>query len=736
MVISTGVQPTGQTSGSSASAPVSVVPITNSKSKNWEAVVTADGSDSLSAALQTISEGSPADIVKPVAPQVTSPGLNPFVTGSSESTLIISCEVGATLSVQFDTAELAQLSCDTGSASFLLSVGSSGSYQLSLLQTDGTGNVSDPGSFTFVYDPALPAAPVILSPVGSEIYSSEILLLTGSCLPDHIVHLSGVANAETSGGSTSMLCELGNFSFSVDKSAAGDNDYQIGLTQERTDTSAISPATSFMYHYDNNGPELSVLSPVGGGVTSSGTLNVSGSCEAGIGVDFQSDAGSQVLNCDGLFQITIAENVEGTYVYTFSQTDRAGNTSVPVTVTWIKYTAVVNPPQNLLPANPNLSRETYLDLSGFCDSGHTVVLSGDVIAADIKSPVQSLSQDCINNSFLFTISKSDGTYSLNVSQVIDGVFSEAVPYSYVRDTTGPEVKNLVPPANPNVSATATFLFSSAAADLGGFNCQIDLASWVVCSSPVSYTSLGNGVHTFRVQAVDNLGNIGSTLSSTWTQSSQATLALYHFDAGSGFTTDSAIGEAMTLTDHGTSSVAGRSTFFGEGRSFSGSNLTASDHPNLSLMGSAFTVELWMQSLQFTKSDVVSLMSQQAASDFGFDLVMVRQGGSSNYRLKFSYSNNGSTVTTLTSNTFIFSASQWHHIAVTYSNGNIVFFYDGAIVGSLVGTAGSLFDSHADLKIGSGPSGDFTGSLDEIRISQTIRYTSGFTPASTPFNPQN
>ncbi len=72
-----------------------------------------------------------------------------------------------------------------------------------------------------------------------------------------------------------------------------------------------------------------------------------------------------------------------------------------------------------------------------------------------------------------------------------------------------------PPATTNV-AVATFTFSSTSSG-ANFECSLDEAAFAPCSSPVSFTDLGEGRHTLSVRAADDVGNVDpppATL--TWT----------------------------------------------------------------------------------------------------------------------------------------------------------------------------------------------------------------------------
>jgi hypothetical protein len=62
------------------------------------------------------------------------------------------------------------------------------------------------------------------------------------------------------------------------------------------------------------------------------------------------------------------------------------------------------------------------------------------------------------------------------------------------------------------STSATFNFSGSAS---GFVCRL-AAGWTPCTSPVSYTSLGEGGHTFQVRALDASGNQSPPATFAWT----------------------------------------------------------------------------------------------------------------------------------------------------------------------------------------------------------------------------
>jgi hypothetical protein len=87
------------------------------------------------------------------------------------------------------------------------------------------------------------------------------------------------------------------------------------------------------------------------------------------------------------------------------------------------------------------------------------------------------------------------------------------------DTTPPTVTIDSGPPDPSGSTEASISFSGTdgtGSGIAGYACQLDGGAWEACSSPVSYTGLGDGEHTVTVRATDNVGNTSTPASHTWT----------------------------------------------------------------------------------------------------------------------------------------------------------------------------------------------------------------------------
>jgi hypothetical protein len=103
----------------------------------------------------------------------------------------------------------------------------------------------------------------------------------------------------------------------------------------------------------------------------------------------------------------------------------------------------------------------------------------------------------------------DGEHTFSVRATSLGNVGLTTEYTWTVDTVAPTTSiTSTPPATSN-SATASFSFSSS--ETGStFACGLDASGFTSCASPQTYAGLGDGSHTFRVQAVDAAGNVDTS----------------------------------------------------------------------------------------------------------------------------------------------------------------------------------------------------------------------------------
>ncbi|MGC1850804.1 MAG: N,N-dimethylformamidase beta subunit family domain-containing protein, partial [Solirubrobacterales bacterium] len=110
---------------------------------------------------------------------------------------------------------------------------------------------------------------------------------------------------------------------------------------------------------------------------------------------------------------------------------------------------------------------------------------------------------------------AEGNHSFEVKAIDKAGNTDSTPatYSWTVDSKAPETQiDTKPAALVNVT-TANFAFSGS--DPGGsgiasFECRRDGGAWSACTSPLEYTGLLAGAHSFEVKAIDKAGNVDST----------------------------------------------------------------------------------------------------------------------------------------------------------------------------------------------------------------------------------
>ena len=111
----------------------------------------------------------------------------------------------------------------------------------------------------------------------------------------------------------------------------------------------------------------------------------------------------------------------------------------------------------------------------------------------------------------------EGDHTFRVRAVDEaGNQSSATIYSWTIDLTPPPVPVITSgPPDPSNSSSATFTFTDGDST-ATLLCRLDSASFAACASPLTYSGLGEGTHTFRVKARDPAGNQSTATTYTWT----------------------------------------------------------------------------------------------------------------------------------------------------------------------------------------------------------------------------
>ena len=113
------------------------------------------------------------------------------------------------------------------------------------------------------------------------------------------------------------------------------------------------------------------------------------------------------------------------------------------------------------------------------------------------------------------LSNGSHTFRVRARDSLGAVDASPATWTWIVDTVAPDTSIASGPSGTVGSSAASFGFT--ATEAGSFECKLDSGAWGGCTSPKSYSGLGEGAHTFSVRALDALGNVdGTPATRTWT----------------------------------------------------------------------------------------------------------------------------------------------------------------------------------------------------------------------------
>ncbi len=197
---------------------------------------------------------------------------------------------------------------------------------------------------------------------------------------------------------------------------------------------------------------------------------------------------------------------QGSHTFQVRATDLATNQdSTPAGYTWTldsvpPDTSIITKPANL--TNSNSASFTF-SCTGSCSSYECQLDFGGF-------------SSCVSGVTYSSLSEGDHNFQVRAQDAAGNYDLSPALYNWTRDATAPDTSIIDMPSNPSASTSASFWF--IASEFGStFQCNLDAGGWSTCTSPKSYTSLGQGSHTFQVRAADLATNQDSTPASyTWT----------------------------------------------------------------------------------------------------------------------------------------------------------------------------------------------------------------------------
>jgi large repetitive protein len=195
---------------------------------------------------------------------------------------------------------------------------------------------------------------------------------------------------------------------------------------------------------------------------------------------------------------------DGTHTFQVRAVDPAGNIGAPASRS---FTLDTTPPDTTITGGP----------SGFTSSSTaTFSFTSSEANSIFQAQLDGSGYSSASSPKTYT-SLTDGAHTFQVRAIDAAGNTDATPASvtFTVDTVPPDVSITAGPSGLTSNSSPSFSFTSSDST-ATFQAQMDSGAYVTVTSPKNYSSLGNGSHTFRVQAIDPAGNIAPPASRTFT----------------------------------------------------------------------------------------------------------------------------------------------------------------------------------------------------------------------------
>jgi|GEM_PF-366839 len=416
---------------------------------------------------------------------------DPMVTYSGTA------EPGATVTVVVDGTEVGTVTVPANGNWSVpgISTLAEGPHTVTATAEDASGNTATDTN-TFTVNTSTNVS--ITTPADGSTVSNPVVTYSGTAEPGATVTVTvdgtvvGTVTAELDGSwSVPVSTTLTDGPHTVSATA----DDGEGNTATDTNTFTVDTATT-----------VSITTPAEGAVLTDGVVTYVGTAEAGATVTVTVDGsvvGTVTAAANGSWTLPVAATLaDGPHTVTASAEDTEGNTATDTnnfTVDATTSVSITTPAEGSTVTNPVV---TY---SGTAEPGATVtvVVDGTTVGTATAGV--------------------DGTWSVPVTTpLFDGPHTVTATAEDANGNTATDTNtftvNSVPDtritASPPVNTSSTdaeFSFNSVTGDpRDTFECSLDGAPFAPCTSPINFTGLPEGTHTFQVRAVDADGDVDPT----------------------------------------------------------------------------------------------------------------------------------------------------------------------------------------------------------------------------------
>ncbi|EPX60078.1 Large repetitive protein [Cystobacter fuscus DSM 2262] len=446
------------------------------------------------------------DATAPAAPVITAPADGALIN-TRVNVITGTAEAGTTVTVYLNGSAVGTAPVDgAGAWSFTTAELTDGTYTVKATATDAANNTSPESSTrTFRVDATAPAAPVITAPADGALVNTRISIIMGTAeLGTWVtVYLNG------SSVGTAPVDSVGNWSFRTAQLADGTYAVTAHATDAGGNDSPVAPAHHFTV--DASAPETFIVTHPPEFSASTDAAFTFRAEDASLPVTYVCTLNGQSIACTESLALTV---IEGTHTLTVSAVDALGNRdATPASFSWTVDTVAPEAPVVVTPAEgAELESDSPVVISGTSEPGSTVTLLLDgqefvVNANDVGEWSYTASG----------LASGPHQVTARARDAAGNVGPESAPRSFtVLDSSRmPDTEISSGPSGSTPERDATFTFGSQQGV--SFECSLDGAEFAPCTSPVTYTDLAEGEHTFQVRARDARGIAdGTPASRTWT----------------------------------------------------------------------------------------------------------------------------------------------------------------------------------------------------------------------------
>jgi hypothetical protein len=441
-------------------------------------------------------------LVDQTAPQtsITSPPSSP--TSSASATLVFTGSDAGSGIAYFEYRLDGGSWISTTSTTVTYTGLSNGSHQFDVRAVDNVGNI-DPSfaTATWTVDAIAPNTSISSAPASLVLTSTATLVFTGTDAGGSGVAyfeytLNGGATVTTTGTMTTFTgLADGAYTFTV---AAVDN---VG--------NADATPASANWTVDTQAPETTItITPTT--PTSSTAVSI-----AFTGNDSGSGVASFMCSLDGITPTLCVSPVnliglsDGAHTFTVYAIDNVGNADLsPASVTWV---VDATAPDTSITSSPASQTNT---------ASATFVFTGTDIGTGVAGFECKIDAgawaSCSSPKSYTGLSEGTHTFEVRALDAVSNIDSTPASFTWLVDTTAPDAIITIAPAALISSTSASVTFTAtdgAGSGVASFKCKLNTGGYSACTSPITYTGLSDGLNMIDVLAIDNVGNVETSVAS-------------------------------------------------------------------------------------------------------------------------------------------------------------------------------------------------------------------------------